>query len=170
MAWTAPRTWVAAETVTASLMNTHVRDNLKAIGDAWTSYTPTWTATGTAPAIGNGTAVGSYVAAGKLIHFKFLVTFGSTSTFGTGSYRFALPVTAATVTFTTQAVHSSGYILDSSASSSLHTFARMVTTSTMEVLSPTSTANVALAVVGQTVPWTWAQSDTISVAGTYEAA
>lgn len=28
--WTAPRTWVAAETVTAAIMNTHVRDNLLA--------------------------------------------------------------------------------------------------------------------------------------------
>ena len=28
MAWTAPRTWVTAEVVTAALMNTHVRDNL----------------------------------------------------------------------------------------------------------------------------------------------
>lgn len=28
MAWTAPRTWVDSELVTASLMNTHVRDNL----------------------------------------------------------------------------------------------------------------------------------------------
>lgn len=28
MAWTTPRTWVAAEVVTASLMNTHIRDNL----------------------------------------------------------------------------------------------------------------------------------------------
>lgn len=28
MAWTSPRTWVAAETVTALLLNTHVRDNL----------------------------------------------------------------------------------------------------------------------------------------------
>lgn len=28
MAWTSPRTWVAGETVTAALMNTHVRDNL----------------------------------------------------------------------------------------------------------------------------------------------
>ena len=27
-AWTAPRTWVAGELVTASIMNTHVRDNL----------------------------------------------------------------------------------------------------------------------------------------------
>ena len=28
MAWTAPRTWVTGETVTAALLNTHVRDNL----------------------------------------------------------------------------------------------------------------------------------------------
>ncbi len=28
MAWTAPRTWVTAEVVTAALMNTHLRDNL----------------------------------------------------------------------------------------------------------------------------------------------
>ena len=28
MAWTAPRTWVTAEVVTAALLNTHVRDNL----------------------------------------------------------------------------------------------------------------------------------------------
>ena len=28
MAWTAPRTWVAGELVTAALFNTHLRDNL----------------------------------------------------------------------------------------------------------------------------------------------
>lgn len=28
MAWTTPRTWVTSELVTASIMNTHVRDNL----------------------------------------------------------------------------------------------------------------------------------------------
>ena len=31
MAWTSPRTWVALETVTAALLNTHVRDNLNAL-------------------------------------------------------------------------------------------------------------------------------------------
>jgi hypothetical protein len=30
-AWTAPRTWVTSEIVTATIMNTHVRDNLLAI-------------------------------------------------------------------------------------------------------------------------------------------
>lgn len=31
MAWTAPRTWTPGETVTASLMNAHVRDNLNTL-------------------------------------------------------------------------------------------------------------------------------------------
>ena len=34
MAWTAPRTWVVGELVTAAIMNTHIRDNL--------SYITTW--------------------------------------------------------------------------------------------------------------------------------
>ncbi len=33
MGWTSPRTWIAAEIVTAALMNTHVRDNLSALAD-----------------------------------------------------------------------------------------------------------------------------------------
>lgn len=33
MAWTAPRTWVAGEIVTAALMNTHLRDNLNDLAD-----------------------------------------------------------------------------------------------------------------------------------------
>jgi hypothetical protein len=33
MAWTTPRTWVASELVTASLLNTHVRDNENALRD-----------------------------------------------------------------------------------------------------------------------------------------
>lgn len=39
MAWTTPRTWVDGEVETASLMNTHVRDNLSFLfGDtAWQS-------------------------------------------------------------------------------------------------------------------------------------
>jgi len=34
MAWTAPRTWVAAEILTAALLNTHLRDNLLETGPA----------------------------------------------------------------------------------------------------------------------------------------
>lgn len=31
MAWTTPRTWVTGELVTATIMNTHIRDNLNAL-------------------------------------------------------------------------------------------------------------------------------------------
>jgi hypothetical protein len=34
MAWTSPRTWTALESVTAAIMNTHVRDNLNFLKDS----------------------------------------------------------------------------------------------------------------------------------------
>jgi hypothetical protein len=43
MAWASPRTWIAGETVTATIMNQHVRDNLNVVstsfvkGGAWAS-------------------------------------------------------------------------------------------------------------------------------------
>lgn len=42
MAYTEPRTWVASETVTAALMNTHVRDNLGAIVSDLAGITGSW--------------------------------------------------------------------------------------------------------------------------------
>lgn len=97
MAWTSPRTWVAGEKPTAATLNTHIRDNLKAIGDPWTSYTPVWTATGSNPTIGNGSITGAYMQAGKLVIGKIKLTLGSTSTVGTLSYRWSLPVAAADI-------------------------------------------------------------------------
>lgn len=44
MAWTAPRTWIAGEVVSAALLNAHVRDNLLMLGNpGWAAYTPTLT-------------------------------------------------------------------------------------------------------------------------------
>ncbi len=40
MSWTDPRTWVTDEIVTSSLLNTHVRDNLKSIWHPY-DYSPT---------------------------------------------------------------------------------------------------------------------------------
>lgn len=51
MAWSSPRTWIAGETVTASLMNAHVRDNFNVVstsfvkGGAWESASGLSTAT-----------------------------------------------------------------------------------------------------------------------------
>lgn len=48
MAWTAPRTWVTSETVTAALMNTHVRDNLNLFDSVTESSF--WASDGSGPA------------------------------------------------------------------------------------------------------------------------
>lgn len=93
MSWTDPRTWLAGERLTAALLNEQLRDNLKELGDAWTSYNPTWAAAGTAVALGNGTVTGSFIEAGNLILWKFLVTSGTTTTYGTGNYSISLPQT-----------------------------------------------------------------------------
>lgn len=160
MAWTDPRTWVTGELVTAALLNTHLRDNLKAIGDAWTAYTPTWTSSGTAPAIGNGTLTGAYLKAGKLVVFRLKLTIGSTTTVGTSTYRFGLPVAAIGLDVPV----GQGLVFDTSASD--RRFCGAYTTATTEVTLRTTNDN---AVVSATGPFAWATGDTIDITGTYQA-
>lgn len=92
MAWTDPRTWLAGEDPTAAVLNIHIRDNFKAIGDPWTAYTPVWGASTTNPVIGNGTLTGNYIQAGKLVIWRFQINSGTTTTYGTGNYTISLPV------------------------------------------------------------------------------
>jgi hypothetical protein len=58
---------------------------------ASTAYTPSWTASGTAPAIGNGSLNGWYIRLGKLLIVRLDMQLGSTTTQGTGQWRFHLP-------------------------------------------------------------------------------
>ena len=88
---TTPRTWVAGETVTATLMNTEVRDALTGIQAAWTAYAPTWTATSN-PSLGNGVMTGAYQRIGKTIFVKIDLSIGTTTTFGSGNWVFSIPV------------------------------------------------------------------------------
>ena len=86
-------TWVAGQ-MTSYNLNTQVRDNLNAIGGVWPTYTPTWTASTTAPALGNGTWAAAAALAGKTIIGTATLTMGSTTTFGAGSWEFGLPAPA----------------------------------------------------------------------------
>lgn len=87
MAWTAPKTWVAGETVTAAQLNAHLRDNLKAITDPWTDYTPTiggWS-------LGGATVTGRYTQIGKTVHVSVKCVMGAGMSLGT-TPSFSLPV------------------------------------------------------------------------------
>lgn len=158
MAWTSPRTWVASEVVTAALLNTHVRDNLKAVGDAWTSYTPTYTNF----TLGNGTVSAFYQSAGKQTMYRGLITLGTTSSV-TGNIRISLPATAGFSGF--------GYpfagavsILDTSASLRWVRFPLLQSSTEFYIGDATDTRTSA------TAPMTWATGDTISWQFVYEAA
>jgi hypothetical protein len=61
------------------------------LGNAFTSYTPTWTCVTTPPSLGNGTLAGRFKRFGKWGIYNITLIAGNTTTFGTGSFRFALP-------------------------------------------------------------------------------
>lgn len=158
MSWTAPRTWVAGETVTAALVNTHLRDQFKEIGDAWTSYAPTWTGTGFS--IGNGTITGARVLAGKLCIGQIIATIGTTTTVGTGAYSWGLPATVATVEMPIGVLS----ILDSSAVSLRQRNVYANTTTTCASNDEGGTF------VSGTAPFALASNDTIKIRFAYQVA
>ncbi|MFB6618796.1 MULTISPECIES: hypothetical protein [Bacteria] len=89
----APKTWIVGETVTAALLNQEIRDQFNSMFDAWTTYTPTWTAT-TNPALGNGVLTGRYLKVGRKCLADIRLEMGSTTTYGSGAYAFSVPFAA----------------------------------------------------------------------------
>ena len=141
---------------------------LSKLAGAYTSYTPTWTSTATAPAIGNATVSAWYIQIGKLVHAYGKIVFGSSSTFGTGDYRFALPVTAAGRATFIRVGTSSSY--DNSANAEHDGSIWLVTTTTMGITYPATWPSGTQTGIGSVSPWTWAQDDQILWTITYEAA
>jgi hypothetical protein len=158
---TTPRTWASPEVVTDVELNTEIRDAFTGIQAAWTTYTPAWTSSGTAPALGNGTITGRYMQVGKTISFEIILTLGSTSTVGTLGYFFSLPVTALSGNHIPVG---SGNFFDTSAGTD---FARTAIRGASGIVGLFDNAG---ARVGAATPVVPATGDIISVNGTYEAA
>jgi len=156
MVWTAPRTWVAGEKPTASTLNQHIRDNFKAIGDAWTSYAPSTTNV----TLGNGTLTGAWSQAGKDTNFRIKLVFGSTTAL-TGSPTFTLPAAA---TASRTVVPRAALWDDSAGSQQKGAFALNTSTTVLQLRDDASAA------LSATVPFTWTTSDEIIIVGSYEAA
>lgn len=86
---------IAANTANVINGNLTVSGELFLTGTAWTSYTPNWTSSGTAPSIGNGILIGKYKQIGKTVFVRVRLQIGSSTTTGTGNWRISLPVAAA---------------------------------------------------------------------------
>lgn len=125
------------------------------------TFTPTWTASGTAPALGDGTLTGRYAQDGKTVWCELNFVAGGTSTFGTGTYAWALPLTAADA----NKVRLTGDVLDSSASAFWIAWTRPGGTTTTVLVAATGST---IGTVAQTFPASWASGDSIRLEGEYE--
>lgn len=150
---------VEANNVHANLGYTE-RGRTTKLGE-WQYFTPSWTAVTTNPAIGNGTISGRYTEIGTTVHFGFIITMGSTTTFGTGDYRFGLPVAAQGDLIGT--CH--GHARDNDTGVRYLLGTGFVSSTLLAAFVDVSTANFS-----PTVPFTWATSDTLRIAGSYEKA
>ena len=162
---TTPRTWVAGEVPTATHFNENVRDFGRAFSDAWTSYTPTLTASTTNPT--NWTQSGYYMRAGKLVICRFLLVAGASVTAGTGTYRIALPVNANT---TIRHGASMAFCYDSSANSTALPRIYVENTAYVTLLYPATWPTGTQTSVSATAPFTWDANDEIGGGFVYEAA
>lgn len=132
-----------------------------AITGAPTSYTPTWSTSGTAPSLGNGTLQGNYTRLGTngLVFFRFTLVGGSTTTFGTGGWSFTLPTNIAQPTFIRYPW--TGEILDSGTATFL-TYGDF--SGPNSLLPGTGTTYTS---VTATSPMTWTTNDRLQIGGFY---
>lgn len=131
------------------------------LGAAWTAYTPTLTNI----TIGNGTKTGAYCRIGKLVYFIATFNYGSSGSAVGTNPAMSLPVTAKSPDFHVCEVRlyagagvflGRGFLNDT-ANVTFYSYA-------------VSGTHIVYEVVGATAPGTWANGNSISVAGVYEAA
>lgn len=165
MAWTTPRTFVAAAVLTAAQLN-ETRDNLKALlpldAVAWTSYTPTLTQSG---AVTKTVTYAKYRRLANSVQFQVVLAATGAGT-ANNVVTVSLPVTAATAASQTIG---GGYIVDASAVLK-YTGTVIVTSTTVVSMADTTqaTGGVYLGQTGAAFSAPLASGDSIIVGGEYE--
>lgn len=168
-------TFAAGQFLTADDLQDMVDQIDSLTAPAWTTYTPTWASSGTAPAIGNGTLTGRYrrAANSNEVTVEIRLVWGTTTTSGTGVYNWSLPVTAAAAAVT--AVETGTVqITDSGAISQPGVAVLATSTLVIGTVGPwpntSTTINSRGGQLGATVPFTFGTSDSIVLRLTYQAA
>lgn len=134
---------------------------------AWTSYTPTWSATTTNPTLGSTTITGRWKALDSktyIVQISIAITTGGAWNAGSGSYNFSLPNSVTSATGRVQV--GSAHVLDSGTAHfagvcKVHAGSTIID----EVPIADATGNRLL---GHNVPVTWATGDQINLAITIE--
>lgn len=139
MAWTTPRTWADAETVTAALMNTHVRDNLNYLYDPgdWVAYTPT--VSGFTSVVTTPTGYYQYVNR-STVAARVKIVIGTVTTLGSATITVTLPVNCKTTGYTAGITPIGSGIFDGNATNPYIALPTYNATGTFTVLVGSATA------------------------------
>ena len=132
---------------------------------AWTSFTPSLTATTTNPTLGSAaTQSGLYTQIGKVVIARYRVRFGTSgAAAGSGTYEFSLPITAKEANF----VAGAGWLQDESAGARRLISAFLQSTTALRLVYEAASGYPA---VTEAAPYAWAASDQFIFTVTYEAA
>lgn len=135
---------------------------LNSIGEAGTSFTPTWTSY----TRGNGTTIAYYTLVNKLVFLYVRETLGTTSSI-TGNPQMTLPVTAVRQ----QSVPTAGVQLVDTGTAVYVGFVQAQSTTAIQIKAINAGGTYASqANVSATVPHTWASTDYFEFALVYEGA
>lgn len=142
---------------------------IEAVTASWSTYTPSWTTSGTQPAINNGQISGRYKQIGSTVHCWIALKMGSTTTYGTGQWSLGLPITPRDpgAPFDDYASPGDFTALDVSAVTRYH--GRILRNNGSNVIMLSSASGAAVATLNNTTPFTWANGDYLSLLLTYEA-
>lgn len=134
---------------------------------AWSTFTPTWAATGTSPALGNGTLIGRYKKIGRTAHVMMRLVFGSTTTSGSGAWSFG-GFPAALDRNNSDMIMSALGIGDVSLLPYVGIAQLSVSGGTSIQRIGMSTSAGSLGSIGGAHPFTWDSGDVLTVSGTFE--
>jgi len=150
---TPARLAVGAVNNTVLTVDSSTATGLKYSAD-YTAYTPSWTASGTAPVLGNGSLTGRYLLVGKICYVQMFFAAGSTTTFGSGEWRFSLPFASNALDASASGFPLSGYLEDAGVAGYQGLAARKSGGAQSFAIFYNS-ANF----TGPTTPFTWANGD-----------
>jgi hypothetical protein len=135
------------------------------------TYTPTWSSGGSAPSLGNGTIAGAFIKIGRTVSVTITLTAGSTTTFGNAANGWTFSVPSG-MTAATESVTYIGAVRMADTGTGLYTGVAYIASggSTISVTPTSGGTSSVTGDVSSTNPFTWANTDVLSLTITYNAA
>lgn len=151
--------------------------NMNSIGEAWTTYTPTWSVYLGTTTLGNGTLTGRYLVLNKLVFGHIKLSWGTTtSTSGAGAanpFLFSTPSTYdINSNFGTRTPIGTALIEDSGATIYVGTVV-VTSSTTIGIQTPQYNSGISLLYsdyVAKDLPFTWGSTDAVTLTFCYERA